>query len=124
MIPRLRNKSYEERLNELILFSLSKRRLREDLIHVEVFKLFYGFDKININYYVTTDLTSTTRKNGFKIIGKRRSNEAKHFFFNRIVNIWNPLPAQIVNSIKIESFKKKLNKHLASVHQIEYFIPA
>ena len=33
------------------------------------------------------------------------------------------LPAQIVNSITIEAFKKKLDKHLASIHQIEYFIP-
>ena len=88
-------------------------------------KIFHGFDNININDYVTTDLTSTTRNNGFKIIGKRfRSNEAKHFFFNRIVNIWNFLPAQIVNSITIESFKKNLDKHLTSVHQIECLIPA
>ena len=123
MIPRLRNKSYEERLKELNLFSLSKRRLRRDLI--EVFKIFHGFDNININDYVTTDLTSTTRNNGLKIIGKRfRSNEAKHFFFNRIENVWNSLPAQIINSITIESFKKKLDKHLASIHQVEYFTTA
>ena len=89
-----------------------------------VLKNFHGFDNISINYYVTTDLTSTTRNNCFKIIGNRfRSNEGKHFFFNKIVNIWNSLPAQIVNSITIESFKK-LDKHLASVHQINYFIPA
>ena len=79
MILRLRNKSYEERLNELNLFSLSKHRLRGDLI--EVFKNFLGLDNINISYYVTTDLPSTTRNHGFKIIGNGfRSNEAKHFF--------------------------------------------
>ena len=105
------------------LFSLSKRRLQGDLI--KVFKIFNGFDNININDYVATDLTNTTRNNGFKIIGKRfRSNEVKHFFFSSIVNIWNYLPLQIVNSNTIESFKKYLDKHLASIHQIEYFIPA
>ena len=120
MIPRLRNKSYEEPLKELNLFSLSKRRLRGDLI--EVFKIFHGFDNININDYVTTDLTSIICNNGFKIIGKRfRSNEVKHFFFNRIVNVWNSLPAQIINSNTIESLEKKLDKHLALVHHIEYF---
>ena len=68
-------KPYEKRLKEVNLFSLSKRRLRGDLI--EVFKIAHGFDNIN-----------TTRNNDFKIIGKRiRSNEAKHIFFNRIVNI-------------------------------------
>ena len=122
MIPRLRNKSYQERLKELNLFSLSKRRLRRNLI--EVLKIFCGLDNDIIDY-VITDLTSTTHNNGFKIIGKRfRSNEDKHFFFNRIVNIWNSLPAQIVNSNTIESFKKKLDKHLASVHQIEYLVLA
>ena len=105
----MRNKPYEERLNEL----------------TEIFEIFYGVDNININDYVTTDLTSTTHNNGFKIIGKRfRSNEAKHFSFNRIVNILNSLLSKTVNSITIKLFKKKLDKHLASVHQIEYFIPA
>ena len=122
MIPRFRNKSYEERLNELNLFSLSKRRLRGDLI--AIFRILHVVDNIDINDYVTTDLTSTTRNNGFKIIGKRfRSNEAKHFFFNRFVNVWNSVSAQIVNSNTIESFKKKLDKHVTSIHQIEYFIP-
>ena len=77
MIPRLRNKSYEERLNELNLFNVFKRRLRGDLI--DVLKKFHGFDNININQI--TDLTSTTLNNGFKIIGKCfRSNKAKQFF--------------------------------------------
>ena len=85
MIPRLRNKSYEERLKELNL-RLSKCRLRGDLI--EAFKIFHGFDNISINNDVTTDFANTTRNNGFKIIDKRfRSKEAKHFSFNKFVNV-------------------------------------
>ena len=69
----------EERLKELNL-SLSKRRLRGDL--VEVFEIFRNLNNININDYVTTDLSSITCNNGLKIIVKRfRSNEAKRFFF-------------------------------------------
>ena len=118
IIPRLRNKPYEKRLKELNLFSLSKHRLRGDLI--QVFKHFRGSDNNNINDYITTDLTSTSSNNGFKIIGKRcRSNEAKHFFFNRIVNIWNSLPAQYFNSNTIESFNNKVYKHLAAIPHIE-----
>ena len=107
MIPRLRSKPYKEQLKELNWFSLFKHRLRGDLI--EVFQIFCAFDNIYINDYVTMDFTSTIHNNGFKIIGKRfRSNEAKHFFFNKIVNIWNSLPAQIVNSNTIELIKKNL----------------
>ena len=97
MILRLRNQHYEERLKGLNLFNLSKRRLRGNLI--EIIEIFRSFDNIGINDYVTTDLTNTNRNNGFKIIRKCfRSNEAKHFFSNRIVNIWKSLPAQIFNN--------------------------
>ena len=78
MISRLWNKPYEERLKKLNLLSLSKPNVRKDLI--EVFKIFHGFDNIKINDFVTTDLTSTTRNNGFKIIGRSfKLNEANHF---------------------------------------------
>ena len=45
MIPRLRNNSYEERVKELNLFSLSKHKLRGNPI--DVFKVFNSFDNIN-----------------------------------------------------------------------------
>ena len=119
MIPRLRNKSYEERLKELNLFSLSKRRMRGDLI--EVYKIFKGFDNINVNDYFTIDRTSVTRNNGFKIVGKRfRTNESKHFF-NRVVNVWNGLPAHVVKSNTIETFKHRLDKYFETNPQLTYF---
>ena len=87
MIPRLRNKFYEERLKELNFSSLSKRRLRWDLI--EVFKVFHGVCNNNLNNYVIIDLTSTVTM-ASTIIGERcQSNEERDVFFNRIVNIWN-----------------------------------
>jgi len=72
MIPRLRNISYEERLKELNLFTLSKLRMRGDLI--EVFKIFKGFDNINAKDYLTVDRSNISRRrNSFKITGKRFS---------------------------------------------------
>ena len=77
---------YEERLKELNLFSLPKRILRGD--RIELFKNFRGFDNININDYVTIDITSTIRNNSFKIIDKcYRSNEAKYFFLIESKNL-------------------------------------
>jgi hypothetical protein len=121
MIPRLRNLPYEERLEELSLFSLSKRRMRGDLI--EVFKIFKGFDNINAEDYFTIDHSNRTRKrNSFKILGKRfLSNEAKHFFFNRVVNVWNSLPSNVVDSITVTTFKNRLDKYLDSNPHIQYY---
>ena len=75
MIPRLKNKTYEERLEELNLFSLTKCRIRGDLI--KVFKIFKGYTNLNVNKYFNID-NSSTRNNGCKIIPKRfKSHEAK-----------------------------------------------
>ncbi len=80
---------------------MEKRRLRGDLI--KVFKMFHGFDNVNISDYLVVDRERSSRNNGFKITGKSfRSEESKHFFFNRIVNVWNSLPAEVVNSKTIE----------------------
>ena len=121
MIPRLRNKSYENRLRELNLFNLSKRRMRGDLI--EVYKMFKGFDNLNVNQYFSLDRSNLTRRqNSFKIIGKRfNSNEAKHFFFNRVVNVWNSLPSSVVDSETVLTFKNSLDKFLENNPQLRYY---
>ena len=78
LIPRLRNKPYEERLSELNLFSLTKRRLRGDLI--EVFKIIKGIENMDMEKYFTIDTSNITRNNGYKIVGKRfQTNEANTF---------------------------------------------
>ena len=122
LIPRLRNKPYEERLSELNLFSLSKRRLRGDLI--EVFKIIKGIENMDMGKYFTIDTSNTTRNNGYKIVGKRfQTNEAKYFFFNRVVNIWNSLPFNVVDCSTTEIFKKRLDIYLAANPRLELFTP-
>ena len=68
MIPRLKNKTYEERMEELNLFSLTKRRIKGDLN--EVFKIFKGYSNLNVNKYLNIDNSNTTRNNGCKVIPK------------------------------------------------------
>ena len=53
MIPSLRNLSYEERWKRLGRFSLRRRRLRGDMI--EVFKMTYGIDKVNLEKLFCVD---------------------------------------------------------------------
>ena len=122
LIPRLRNKPYEERLKELNLFSLTKRRLRGDLI--EVFKILKGIENVDAAKYFTIDTSNRTRNNGYKIVGKRfQTNEAKYFFFNRVVNIWNSLPSSVIDCSTTETFKKRLDVYLAANPRLELFAP-
>lgn len=54
-----------------------------------VVKRFKEFDNINANEYFTKDPSNITgRQNSLKLNGKMfTSNEAKHFFFIRVVNV-------------------------------------
>ena len=99
IIPRLPNKLYDERLKELNLLSLTKHRWRGDLT---VLKMFKEFANLQLDDNYTIDRSSIIRNNEFKIIDKRlRTNQTKYFFFNRVVNIWNGLPSNVVNSSTI-----------------------
>ena len=121
MIPSLKNKPYEERLRELNLFPLTQRRLRGDLI--QVFKIIKGIDNMNCSKYFTIDQSNYTRGNGCKIIGKSfNSHESKNFFFNRVVNLWNGLPRDVIDCSTVDSFKLRLDKYLASNPRLTAFV--
>ncbi len=55
MITSLRNKSNEEKLAQLNLFSLEKRRLRGKII--ECFKILKGFTNVDVNKMFSIDNT-------------------------------------------------------------------
>ena len=110
LIPELRNKSYESRLKALNLFTLSKRRLRGDMI--ETFKILKGFEKINYEKYFTIDTNSILRGHEYKLKKDKFSTDIKgNFFFNRVVRHWNKLPSEVVASNTVETFKTRLDKH-------------
>ena len=112
LIPSIRNCPYNVRLKKLGLQSLEVRRIRGQLI--EVYKIINGFDLVNSPLFIRNE-NSITRNNGFKLIGKRfRSDIAKHFLTNRIVKIWNLLPADVVSSKTINQFKNKLDKYFTT----------
>ena len=111
MIPSLRNKSYEERLAELNLFSLGKRRLRGKLI--ECFKILKGFTNVEFDKLFLIDDATRTRGNGHKLKCRQvRSDCTKFFYTNDIVREWNKLPSSIVQCNTINTFKTKLDCHL------------
>ena len=112
-IKGLKDKSYSERLKLLKLPSLSFRRLRGDLI--EVYKIVHNiYDPITTNKLLTQiSASSTTRQsNSIKLFKKgTNKNKYKNFFTNRIINIWNDLPNQIVNAESLNVFKNRVDFH-------------
>ncbi|KAK4807202.1 hypothetical protein QYF61_024322 [Mycteria americana] len=113
MIKGLEHLSYEERLGELGLFSLQKRRLRRHLINVyKYLKRGCKDDGARLFSVVPSD---RTRGNGHK--QKHRKfclNIRKHFFIVRVPEHWNRLTREVVKSLSLEIFKSHLDMVLGN----------
>ena len=102
---------YPKRLEKLKLPTLQFRRLRTDLI--QVYKIMSGKDNINPEKMFVLSRNTRTRGHKFKIEKQGfRTNLRQYFFSNRIINQWNSLPANVVESPNIASFKTGLENHL------------
>jgi hypothetical protein len=112
LVKGMGNKSYEERLRLLQMTTLETRRLRGDLI--EVFKIMKGFEHIDRSkFFVVAD--SNTRGHEWKLVKTRCRLNCRFFSFsNRIVNMWNNLPSDVVACSTIIGFKNKVDKHFKS----------
>jgi len=104
MIRWMERLSYEERLRELGLFSLEKRKFRGDLIAVfQYLKRAYKKDGDRLFSKVCC---SRTRGNDFRVKdGRFRLDIRKKSFTRRVVKHWNTLPREVVDALSLETYK-------------------
>src|SRR5664279_832634 len=111
MVPALRNLTYEQRLRHLDLSSLVYRRFRGDSI--EVYKYLHDLYKIdNINFLpLHASVGMVTRGHSLKLLKKQcRTNLRRNCFTVRVVNTWNSMPEEIVQSTSVNCFKGRFDR--------------
>ena len=97
---------YQERLSILNLKTLEERRLCIDLILL--YKIIHQLIDIDFHEHFSFS-TGRTRGHSYKLyVNRSRINCHKYHFFNRIVNMWNSLPSDVVLLAKLCNFKTKI----------------
>ena len=99
--------SYEQRLNNLGLESLNRRRLTADL--VMCYKILHGLLDVDATQFFVRSQNHRTRGNSKRLIKSHcTSSRDSSLFWNRIVTVWNSLPDCIIVSQSVNCFKARL----------------
>ena len=107
LVSELKHLPYEQR--HLRLPSLYHRQKRGNMI--QTFKIIKGIDRIDTSNCFEFS-RSFTRGHKYKLQKKScRLDVRKYFFSNRVVNDWNSLPNNVVDSETVNQFKDRLDGH-------------
>ena len=109
IVKSLKNLDYPDRLKKLNLTTLIYRRHRTDIL--QVYRIINGIDRLNFKDFFKLD-TSCTRGHTWKLWKPQAETKLRqNTFSHRVINTWNSLPSEVVNSPSINSFKNALEKH-------------
>ncbi|NQY00907.1 MAG: hypothetical protein HRT70_07220 [Flavobacteriaceae bacterium] len=115
----LYNKSYLDRLKCVEIDSLQTRRYMFDLI--EVYKIVKHLSPLRCEQFFDIETSQRTRGHPLKLRKKQCHLECrKNFFVNRVINIWNRLPENIVMTESVCQFKHHLLQFLQKT-EVAYF---
>lgn len=105
----LKRLSYGDRLSKLHLPTLSLRRSRGDLI--ETLKILHNYYDCCLTNMFSFNQVTSLRGHNFKLRKSKYSKKCReHFLSNRIVPLWNSLPATCVNAQSVNHFKNKIDQ--------------
>ena len=103
---------YEDRPNELKLFSFKERQLRNDL--TPVLKIFNGKCSVRLWDSFVMDL-SITRGQSLKLFLSRFKLEGRRSFFSdRVITACNRSKNDTVSSSSLDIFRRFLHRHLGN----------
>ena len=115
MISGLTGESYEEKLQEIGLSTLDSRRMRYDM--VETYKIIHK--KNNVKRETWFKLYDQEHNRVTRLAADplnirsqpSRLELRKHFFSNRVVELWNSLPSEVKNARNVVQFKSKFDNY-------------
>ncbi len=111
LVRGLRHVPHEERLRQLNLFSLERRRLRTDLI--QAFKIFKGEVDLNPSEFFLRPPRAGLRGHAYRLLqGPSRRRRRSGAFSVRVVKYWNRFPAHLVLAPSVSIFKKTVGPSL------------
>jgi hypothetical protein len=113
LVPGFYLLSYEERLKRMGLPSLVYRRLRGDAI--EVYKYLHGIYSVDSSGLLPLALAlptaMITRGHSLKLQKREcRTAQRANEFGMRVVNVWNSLPEEVVQSSSVNIFKGRFDR--------------
>ena len=117
MVRSCRNLEYKDRLKYLGLTILQTRRIRGDLL--ETFKIIPGRDRLESEIFF--ELNRSNRCRGHKLKLKKpssRLNIRKFSFAHRIIDEWNKLPEEVIESRSLNQFKAGIDRYFMNIGKI------
>ena len=109
-LPGYEHLSYPDRLNQAGLDSLELRRILSDLL--VVFKIKHQFTDLKFDQLFETVVNSRSRGHHIKLRKALcTSNVLLFSIFNRVVDMWNALPASVIEERRFGKFKVLLHLH-------------